>query len=445
MIQDIISKIEKDNGFYSLFVNNIPIWDGIRYEVIEHLIAQRVESPVAKLNNQGKVSFPLYYAKEFVRECLSYISLLYVPHNRHKDFIFFISSRSKDGHNSYDRQAAPILSRIPSHRRVIIEYQTGARYPDRNYCDFAPLFYRLRRKSYKGNDQSVSSFIANRINDEFGENIISPVIISSMIERFRSNCKAYLKLLGKIRPQKIIISYGRFKAICYAAKQFSIPVCLLQHALVFENDFALANTCPERSLGYFPDVFYTYGSFWGQYMKNLTDVRVLGNQYLSKAINNNGTSLLFISTSQQGLLLSPIVKQFALYRKDVHCIYRLHPAEYHLKSKYLEFFSGLSNVQVVTNEASFEDNLSNSKIVVGIFSTALYEALNQKRLVAVLENKDYDTYLSNLRGLDNVYFFRDYLELSDIESQDYKKTTVSFFESLREDALTQILYLPSEK
>lgn len=433
MVQDVIAQIEKDIGFYNQTIDGNPIWDGIRYDIISFINAHEITDAQKKTDSKSLSLFAKI--KYFFLGIWSVISLTYLPMKR-KDYLFVISSRFKEGKQSYDRQIAPILPLIDKEKRIIIEHHIGAKYDDSYYMDGASLFYRVNKFKYRKR-YDISEFFADNINKHYGRNVISSSVVNTMINRFFSNRDFYFKLLSNIKPSKIIISYGRFKSMCAAASKLRTPVFLLQHALVFENDYALSNTCPNKGRGYFPNYLLTYGSYWGKYMDHLTEVKVLGNKYLSEKLKSSkGESILFISTSQQGIYLSPVVKQFAEANPEVPCLYRLHPTEYSIKDKYDLLFNGCPNVKVITTELTFEDSLAESRFVVGIFSTTLFESLHQERPVAVLNIDKYQTYLTNLKSLANVYFFNDYRELSDIINNTFIKTEMTFFEPLNENTLS---------
>ena len=105
----------------------------------------------------------------------------------------------------------------------------------------------------------------------------------------------------------------------------------------------------------------------------------------------------------------------------------------------MELFCECSNIDVITNESSFEESLTQSRLVVGIFSTALYEALHQDRIIAVLDDDAYQTYLSNLKGLANVYFFTSERDLLDITKRKIEPSNTTFFEPLKEEVIRTVL------
>jgi len=435
MIQDTIFDIEKHYSLYKYEVNGVSVWDGIRYDVIAYITAQGINDRSTK-NGKQSINTLLSFFVACIAEIRTYISLIILPRKK-RDYLLFISSRYHNGKNSFDRQVFPVLREIPQKRRTIIEFQTGAKYSDPHYADAAPLYFRLHNKSFKISIECAEN-ISSIINEGFGHFVISKEIIQSFIRRFLSNNTYYLLLFKRIQPKKIIVSHGRFKSICFAANQLNIPVVLFQHALIFEDDFALANTCPNRSMGHFPNKLLTYGSYWGGYMKKLVDVSVVGNMFLSHRIEGKaGDSILVISTAQQGLFLSPVINSFARSNPGINVIYRLHPAEFCLKEKYEDLFRGCGNVLIMKDELSLEESIAQCRVVVGIFSTALFEALHNNRIVAVLEELKYQTYESHLKGLDNVYFFKDANELSLLVNIKAVQSRVTFFEPLNESVLQE--------
>lgn len=127
----------------------------------------------------------------------------------------------------------------------------------------------------------------------------------------------------------------------------------------------------------FPDYFLTFGERWGELISIPSQIIPVGNPYLESMVkkhaNEANTDILVISQATDRITnLVPFLSKAFPERKVV---LKLHPRESAFAEQYREL-ENLPNVLVkgAKNE-SILPMIANADIVVGFFSTALFEAL----------------------------------------------------------------------
>ncbi|MHC1779094.1 MAG: hypothetical protein AB9922_02520 [Bacteroidales bacterium] len=426
MVHDEIKIIEGKYEFYQIKdqYGNF-IWDGIRYDVITSIMAKTFHSiSTLKDGNSSNFKRHIKVLKNYFSEM---VSLMSIPFLSKKKFVFSVSSRFKNDFNSYDKSADSIINMLEEKDYYVINHHVPRNTRYKSHSDSLHLFMHLAWARKR--DVTTIRFFADNINAEYGKDVISYSKVEELINKFYLSVIYYKYLLKRLRPLKVFISYGRYKALTEAAHSLNIKVYLLQHALVFENDFALCNTSPDKKHGYFPDYFLTFGSFWGQYMSHLMKVETIGNDYLCKSGNpKNGKEVLFISTDSQGVFLSGLMLEFAEGNPTITCSYRLHPSEYKNADYYMGYFSKCPNIHVITINMSITESIEKCQIVVGIFSTVLFEALHSYRKVAIYDIPEFSSYTSNFRNVPNAFFIKNEADLVRLLNIDYSETDMIFFE-----------------
>lgn len=410
-----ITELEAKNNLFSLRDNNgMPVWDVIRYDVIKHIQyhynPNKETVPQTSIRNRIQILF----------RCLTpFLRLLYKGKKR---VLFFVHSRHQnvDG-RYYDRQAIDLINLIPQKDRFIIDSSHAGNCEYKAYKVPQAFFYawfRIKHSFFRRSsiEQEVVRQIQDAINNGFGETVIDFNSIISIYEHFIALCEMFDWILGKIKPERIIISYGRYKALSYSAKNHKIPSYLIQHSLIDRADATIGGTCPKKEDGVNPDTLLTYGSYWGDYLKHLMNVKVLGNRYLYKDSgerSDDGT-VLFVSSLYQGPYLSKLLLEYAPMHTDTEFIYKLHSGESSLREHYEHFFSNITNVSVQLNEESMAAILQRCSLVVLISSTTLFEALNAQKCVAIYDIPEFSDVTSFLKGAPNTYCFKNTQELESI-------------------------------
>ncbi|USK59572.1 hypothetical protein [Peribacillus asahii] len=184
----------------------------------------------------------------------------------------------------------------------------------------------------------------------------------------------------------LVCSYGK-EHIIAAAKDNNIKVIEFQHGVM--GPYHLGYHFPKvKEVPYFPDEVLLFGEFWGNTTKLPSNVKLTnyGYPYLNEQVNyyqqkirhKDIKQVTVISQGTIGRSLSELVLEVAKELPDYHFQYKLHPGEFgRWKKEYpaLVKLSKLKNVTIYENEKPLYEMLAESLYTIGVYSTALFEAV----------------------------------------------------------------------
>jgi len=148
----------------------------------------------------------------------------------------------------------------------------------------------------------------------------------------------------------------------------------------------------------FPDYFFSFGEYWkqeAQFPIEKKNIYNIGYPYLEESLKchdkNKTDTLVFISEGPIGEKLSKFAMRFKNNApNNIQIIYKLHPGEYDRWRKAYPWLVG-SDIEVLDSDIpSLYAILAQSKWIVGVSSTAIYEGLAF----------GCQTYLVNLPGVE---------------------------------------------
>lgn len=205
--------------------------------------------------------------------------------------------------------------------------------------------------------------------------------------KFKEEQFVYRWILRLMRPRRIVLfcHYGK-GAIIDAARRRNIATIEIQHGTI--GPYHLGYSFPAWKRGhdpipYFPDEFWSWGSYWtDKTVLPLPDDKIVARGFphfrrqvpLSSPVRlpREARTILVLS---QTVITEPLVyaiSQIAKRHPDYHFIFKCHPSEDpRLAKGTLERYR---NVKVVSR-ADLYSTMRRSHYVVGVFSTALYEAI----------------------------------------------------------------------
>lgn len=250
----------------------------------------------------------------------------------------------------------------------------------------AKVLSLLFRKNFSSEDNLIINKIENEFKSRIGVELDIYSILKSEFKRFKSQYISYKLLFNIKQPSDIYLTNSSYKApLIKAAKDCHILVNELQHGLIIKEGI-IANfpNSKEDNVEYFPDRFYIWKDL------NMCSVKLplsIGNifyfpnmhlEYMKKKYNINVKNPKQITIISQPLIGNQIFKYIISNiqkMQDWHFLYKLHPEE-NLKDyqSYDYKINALSNFDFVINEMSIYKLMSESKYVIGVFSTALFEA-----------------------------------------------------------------------
>ena len=217
----------------------------------------------------------------------------------------------------------------------------------------------------------------------------------------------------------------------------------MQHSLIEKDDATIAGTCPDKKYGINADTLLTFGSYWGDYLKHLMNIQVIGNRVMSKVgiVPQYDGPIVIASSLYQGPYLSTFFMDFASNHPEMSFIYKLHPGEAIYLNRYQDLFAKCHNVKVILNEMTMDELIQTCSLMVLVSSTTFYEVLHLKKCVAVYDIQEFESITKFLLKVPNSYPFNSAEELEHIiKSVSFNESeAVSFFEPFKEELASRLV------
>ena len=228
--------------------------------------------------------------------------------------------------------------------------------------------------------------IQQNLKEEFGFEADLVTQFKDYFRKFKAEQFLYNILFWIKKPKEIfIVSSSDKQALIFAAKSRQIVVNELQHGLMSNMD-AIMNYpyTEEESLQYFPNRFFSWDNvnmFFSKLPLKDENIRKISNGHIvnmlteTKNIPKEENTILIISQP----FGSKDIQKFILHNiaelKDFKIIYKIHPTEDRDEfTSFLEAAKPYSNIEFLDNEQSIYALMKRAKYVVGIYSSALFEA-----------------------------------------------------------------------
>ncbi len=256
---------------------------------------------------------------------------------------------------------------------------------------------------------------------------MTPWYINGIVRRFLMRRMYYTRVLQRHQPKQVfmVVAYG-LPSLVAAAHDLGIEVVEIQHGTI--TSFHAGYSFPGGvTVPYFPDRLYMWDRFWYE-KSNLPigedKVTYTGFKYLQQEIKKYGNVLrdparvLFISQGTIGRRLAELAIAYASKVPDKNVVYRLHPSEARVwKSLYPHLKTAVAtqsnlSVELPGNEPLYR-SFALSRFVVGVYSTALAEALSAGCQVILADLPGVE-YFAGLVDSGTVALIRDETDLDTI-------------------------------
>lgn len=388
---DFIFQLEKELDLFGREIKDVKYWELIRSDVRKKI------TPCYGLNESNQDS--LKFSKRRLLSILKSITTRNPFITASKDVLYFGDSRRQKFDNYYHEKCfEPALEELEYSYSIFepIDYSyEGHREPQStkaNYTDFIDLISTTssvliaKFSIITGKEGRIVEKVERRLDEEFNSdlNLYSQVLRS--IYRFKISKLLYRILLKITQPNIVVYAIGGSGALPEACKEEQIPVAEIQHGFIDENhhDYAF----PENvSLSYAPDYFFIWGEKWKEsspFSGNVV-LKVTGYPYIELFEEDNQSN---IKDNAILIISQPIYKRelldFAVKlseETEYKVVYRLHPSED--KKDYSEIPDHLEIVKA--EEKPLYSQFADVDSVLGVSSTALYEAVYFENFVYILD------------------------------------------------------------
>ncbi|MCC8172045.1 MAG: hypothetical protein LIP00_09745 [Parabacteroides sp.] len=294
----------------------------------------------------------------------------------------------------YDPNIEDVYRLIKGRKLCFETYFTTNRYEFPVVFDFGLLLkHKLLHARYaKKYEKRFPAYLLHRLEAEFGKSI-EPAFITNLVVRYEIEKKHYTALFRRLRPRAIfLVQNGIQKGMLAAARDCGIPVIELQHGLV---DFShLAYSYPQdidTSKLILPAYFFVYSQFWKNRIHYpVKEIVVTGNTEaatIGKARPVYDLTIIAADIYMAELFLFTDGLLSEGYTGKI-CL-KLHPNQGgeidFIRNKYKAY----PEVTIIYTETSMKKVLAQSRAVLAIQSTSIYEALDAGVPVYILTKLDY--------------------------------------------------------
>jgi hypothetical protein len=383
--------MEKEHSLHEIEVDGVRIWELIRFRIQMRMMAGI--GSFGESRRKPKLTIKLLVLR-FVDMILSTTFKNPFLAGKAQYLVLGHARRKKIGNSWLDPYIDPILEHLPG-EWVYLEGRYEGRHfrptatSRTRYLDLVDTLAMLARPLSNGKAKILSrdpglSLIANAVEKTFGNSF---GVTAFAVERLRdrlSRLRLYRFLLQRIRPRLVLLCPGYGNEIFIEACRLeNVTTAEVQHGVLSRYHFGYS--CPLGKV-LFADYLLLFGEYWKDRAPfPIPRSRLLTVGYPHLALETNQmvdvsreSMILFISQGVIGKALSQFAVDLAnqLGADDEYkVVFKCHPGEaarWHMEYPWL----ATGAVQVIAgNESDLYTLLAKAEICVGVFSTALYEAL----------------------------------------------------------------------
>jgi len=395
LVKEIL-EFEKRNNLLELNIEGVFVWQSLRTVINEKLQSELANSSLFsnKKPSLFKV-FKNYRSYLYLFKALTFDNPYW--DRKRFDIIIFESSRVYNVDGEFvDIYTHYLIDDIKSQDISYTIYQENyltnlflKRNCKKYSIEILNFLNKFRNKSLVliSNDQlDKIDYLTKKISELFGVKIDLKALFITEIKKFKLEYKFYLKLLKRKRTKGIyFIANNKKSALIKAAKDLGITTTEIQHGLMVNKDLIYHFPyTEENTLEYFPDRFFVWDKTIITAKLPISEDKIIeyGNKYLDnrvskfREVRKKGNQILVIS---QPTLTNEITNYFVRVMdelKSYRVVYKMHPVEEsraHSISNF-DLLKVYPNFCTVGNEVSTYYLLAESKYVIGVYSTAMYEA-----------------------------------------------------------------------
>lgn len=393
IVQKII-EIENKFNLHNFEIQGIYVWQAARVKIYLKITSQLIDNNQVTANDSIKKIFFKLLRRIFVN---SFIFNPYISFKK-SDILIFESGRKYYDNNKYvDIYTIDLYNEFINKNISCSLYETNFQSDTKSrnfktkHLDFIYLFSKLYKLFIRPNltlaNINTISEIENEISQYFGINISLSDIFIEEIKIFKSQYPFYKKLFELKNPREIYITNSSDKpSLIRAAKDLNIVVNELQHGLITKEDLIGHFPNVENdTLAYFPDKFLIWKDLEMCTSKlpiSETNIRYINCSYLqrwkdqTRNIAKEEKTILVISQPFSSTQIQSFIEKNIESMSDYVFLYKIHPSEdKKLIAMYIERLSTrYQNIHFYSNEQSIYIMMQKANYVIGIFSSALFEA-----------------------------------------------------------------------
>lgn len=396
LVKDFLH-FEENTDVFKYSIEEIPVWDFVRYEVFYQLLYALCKQDsalaenkltklfkfVVKVYNIGLMS-GLFIKRGFFRNKKKYDLLVFNEARK-----FLIENKRRNSSCFYPiRQLAKdykVLSLEPSP----LYKRYGRNYPcDVQYNGLDDKIIRLQAKFSRLCEPDLN--VINQICQDVKLSFNVDVRITDKFLYHLNQYKYYVKFFMRHQPKVILFAdNGNRKGILLAARNLDIPTIELQHSVL--SDMNITYKYPDDILKHhiekcaLPTYLFTWGEAWHSTVSRICHPIAIGNPYfeaelcriLNTKCEKNLRQILIIGITFSKDLLVKAALELSEQLPDFTIVYKLRAEDMRdWQNRYPKAFSTRKNIRVICSlSPSLYDLFAESCYMVGVNSTALIEGV----------------------------------------------------------------------
>jgi hypothetical protein len=456
-------ELEEELDLFNLEIDGVYIWERIRFG-----LHKKIEEKLGFYGQAHTVwkDTPLRKIIRLFR--FIFYSVFKSPvFSSPKEVVFLGNGRRKllEDNKWWDIRSDPVIDLLGD-EYLLLEFPylanhlRPAKTQNIKYLDYLSLVANLRRKlgfarvDFSSDEIDFLKEVNERFFWEFRVEMNIVKIVKEILSKRKSYLPIYRKLLKRLSPRIVFLacSYGK-EDLVETCRDLGVISVEFQHGTI--DRYHMGYSFPQEDITKrdFPDYFLAFGDFW----KNLGVVPLpreriisVGYPLLEDKVKEyrklkRKNQILFISQGTIGEELSKFAVKFAeAVGESVRVVYKLHPGEYGRWRDQYPWLLKAEKKNLVRVEEDREELyklMAESKVQVGVYSTAIYEGLSF----------GLKTYLVSLSGIE---YMRELLEkgyakridsvedlVQDLRTSDHKVSFDSedFFKSNSLEKFSQFL------
>jgi len=391
-VAEKLFEIEKELNLFDKKIQNIYFWKVIRFDIY---LAILIKLNLLSVNHKER-----QYVEKFLRVVrIIKNSFYYSSSNKKVNSIILENPRKVKDEcgNYYDLYTKYLIENLQKEEIKIEVIDLGLngnhyekedsirKFGDSFYFDIiCRLFFKI--KGFNQKEQLIIEKLNFKLNSVFNIKIDLNKIIVNNLTTFHLSYKKFYSLFKNKENKELylVCSYGK-EGIIKAAQDLEIKVIELQHGAM--NKYHVGYSFDSYTkIPYFPDEMQLFGKFWS----DITPIPISDNSLKYIGFEDLNRKLKFyrgIKKINKLVFLSQWTVNDELFEKAVEVakvyttyqiVFRLHPANNNIKDSFLSLIKekNILNLKLSDLDDPLQRELSDAKYVVGVYSTAIYEALS---------------------------------------------------------------------
>lgn len=269
--------------------------------------------------------------------------------------------------------------------------------------DLLSLMIKLKKKFSKCSSETceaINNFLKNLqnhlgIDDEtFLKKLENTLKDFYSVKKF--SVRLYKKLIKKTRARQVFIedaSYGGSLAIILACRELGVTPAEFQHGLISTHHLAYNwhrdYYTPNKAL--FIDEIFLYGDYYREKISLPAKKIIAGSPFLnemniSSPVQGNKKRILLCSQGPVYELFNEAINNLLHLGDEYEIIHKPHPGEFKTLEEKYDYKKG-KNTKIILSKENVYELIMKSDIIIGCYSTVLYECLAFKKTPIVLDHQ----------------------------------------------------------